>query len=250
MTHQRAAGESGNGASPTGNDGNASHRQMPPLTKPTREHGALRERVVGELRAEIISGVLAPGEPLRTEVVMERFGVSNSPLREAFAQLAAEGLIEVYRNRGAVVAPLTRDGAADLLRVSALLWKTAYAWSLPRLRGADLAPVRRAGADFDLAYLSGDLTTALLDASRFDRLVLERCGSNELVRLVDASQARVERVRRLLDPTGHLGAMAVVTAATLKSAQSGDPGAAVDAVELLWIGLEGSLDSATVGFAS
>jgi DNA-binding GntR family transcriptional regulator len=79
----------------------------------SREHGALRQHVVDQLRDEIVSGELAPGTPIRTEAVMERFGVSNSPLREAFAQLAVEGLIEVYRNKGAVVSPLTRDGSAD-----------------------------------------------------------------------------------------------------------------------------------------
>ena len=42
---------------------------------------------------------------------MQRFGVSNSPLREAFAQLASEGLVVVQRNRGAIVAPLDRTHA-------------------------------------------------------------------------------------------------------------------------------------------
>ena len=223
---------------------------MTQSTRPTREHGALREQVVDQLRTEIIDGVLRPGEPLRTEAIMERFGVSNSPLREAFAQLAAEGLIEVVRNRGAVVAPLTREGAADLLQVSALLWRTAYGWSVPRLRGADLAPVRRAATDFDLSYVSGDITTALLDAQRFDRLVLERCGSEELIRIIDAAQARVDRVRRLLDPATQVQAMAAVTAATLSSASAGDASSAVSAVSDLWNALEASLDRATTGFAT
>jgi DNA-binding GntR family transcriptional regulator len=223
---------------------------MTQSTRPTREHGALREQVVDQLRTEIIDGVLRPGEPLRTEAIMERFGVSNSPLREAFAQLAAEGLIEVVRNRGAVVAPLTREGAADLLQVSALLWRTAYGWSVPRLRGADLAPVRRAATDFDLSYVSGAITTALLDAQRFDRLVLERCGSEELIRIIDAAQARVDRVRRLLDPATQVQAMAAVTATTLSSASAGDASAAVSAVTDLWNALEASLDRATTGFAT
>lgn len=223
---------------------------MTQSTRPVREHGALREQVVDQLRSEIINGVLQPGEPLRTEAIMERFGVSNSPLREAFAQLAAEGLIEVVRNRGAVVAPLTRGGAADLLHTSALLWCTAYGWAVPRLRGAELAPVRRAATDFDLAYVSGDTTTALLDAQRFDRLVLERCGSDELIRIIEAAQARVDRVRRLLDPGTQIQGMALVTAATLRGAAAGDVLETVAAVEDLWQALESSLDRATTGFAS
>ena len=105
----------------------------------TREHGALREQVVAALRAEIIDGRLAPGEPLRTEVVMQRFGVSNSPLREAFAQLASEGLVVVQRNRGAQVAPLTREAAADVFRVGGLLLEYVLRWGLPRFVPGDVA---------------------------------------------------------------------------------------------------------------
>ena len=70
----------------------------------SREHGSLRQHVVDQLRDEIVSGELAPGTPIRTEAVMKRFGVSNSPLREAFAQLSSEGRIDIHRNRGAVVS--------------------------------------------------------------------------------------------------------------------------------------------------
>src|SRR6478609_874788 len=102
----------------------------------TSDHGATRERVAAVLREEILDGRLAPGVPLRTEAVMERLGVSNSPLREAFVQLAAEGLVEVERNRGVIVAPLTREGATDLLRESALLWDAGCRWIVPTLESS------------------------------------------------------------------------------------------------------------------
>ena len=67
---------------------------------PTAGRGMTRERVAATLRAEILDGRLAPGVQLRTESVTVRLGVSNSPLREAFVQLQAEGLVEVTPNRG------------------------------------------------------------------------------------------------------------------------------------------------------
>lgn len=63
-----------------------------------------RAGVVAErLRDEIMSGRLTPGTPLRQKEVSERFGVSTTPVREAFAALQREGLLVGDPHRGVVV---------------------------------------------------------------------------------------------------------------------------------------------------
>ncbi len=200
----------------------------------TREHGALREQVVAALRAEIIDGRLAPGEPLRTEVVMQRFGVSNSPLREAFAQLASEGLVVVQRNRGAQVAPLTREAAADVFRVGGLLLEYVLRWGLPRFAPGDVAALRRVALDFDLAYRSGDLLTAYAEADRFGDQLLDRCGSSELAGAFLALLPRLQRLIRLLEPLSYLSLQGSLHNAVLASADDRDVESAVAAVGSIW----------------
>jgi DNA-binding GntR family transcriptional regulator len=68
--------------------------------------------VAGMLRDEIQDGTLAPGTRLRQNELAERFDVSTTPVREAFAQLQAEGLVRIDPHRGAVVFHPT---AEDLL---------------------------------------------------------------------------------------------------------------------------------------
>src|SRR5260221_1198982 len=68
------------------------------------EHSSLQERALDRLRDEIISGVWKPGERLQERTLCQRFGISRSPLREAYQVLAAEGLLELARNRGAIVS--------------------------------------------------------------------------------------------------------------------------------------------------
>lgn len=68
--------------------------------------------VADRLRVEIQEGTLAPGTRLRQNEVANRFGVSTTPVREAFAQLQAEGLVRIDPHRGAVVFHPT---AEDLL---------------------------------------------------------------------------------------------------------------------------------------
>ena len=211
-----------------------------------REHGALRERIVDQLRADIIEGRLPPGAPLRTEEIMERFGVSNSPLREAFAQLVAEGLVDVVRNRGAFVASLTRDSAADLLRVGGLLWETVYRWSIPRMTPGDISALRRASLDFDLAVVSGDTVTALLDAERFQGLVASHCGSPELLRAIAAGGPRLRRLVRMLSPLDQLEAYGGFHSEILAAAKDGNAERAAAAVNDLWADLSAAVDDVPI----
>lgn len=198
------------------------------------EHGALRENLVVALRADIVSGRLGPGEPLRTEVIMQRFGVSNSPLREAFAQLATEGLVVVQRNRGASVAPLSRAAADDVLRVSGMFLEHVLRWGLPRFVPGDVATLRRTSLDFDLAFRSGDLVTAFAESDRFGEHLLERCGSRELAVAFRSLLPQLQRLVRLLDPLGYLPLQGSLQGAVLASAEDRDVESAVTAVGSVW----------------
>lgn len=68
---------------------------------------SLQAEVVSRLRNEIIEGKWPPGARLQERVLCERFGVSRSPLREAFHVLAGENLLTLLPNRGAVVTSPT-----------------------------------------------------------------------------------------------------------------------------------------------
>lgn len=66
--------------------------------------GLTRAQAVTErLRNEILQGVLEPGERLRQQNVAARFGVSTTPVREAFIALQREGLVTGDQYKGVVV---------------------------------------------------------------------------------------------------------------------------------------------------
>lgn len=78
------------------------------------EKRALSDDVASRLRAAILSGAFAPGERLREEQMARALGVSRGPVREALAELERQGLVVLNRNRGAVVAQLSRDDLEEL----------------------------------------------------------------------------------------------------------------------------------------
>jgi DNA-binding GntR family transcriptional regulator len=65
------------------------------------------------LRLDIIEGVLAPGQRLRSAELTERYQVSATPLREALQRLAAQNLVEIDPRFGATVAPISRADLRD-----------------------------------------------------------------------------------------------------------------------------------------
>lgn len=76
------------------------------MTEPLPDHG-LADAVADRLRADIQSGVYAPGDRLVERRLADRLGVSHIPLREALARLVEEGLVVRPPRRGARVASLS-----------------------------------------------------------------------------------------------------------------------------------------------
>lgn len=77
----------------------------PILTKLT-----IAEQVAAALRDEIASGQLGAGTRLRQVEVAQRFGVSTTPVREAFGLLQSEGLVQIDPHRGVTVfLPTVQD---------------------------------------------------------------------------------------------------------------------------------------------
>ena len=74
---------------------------------PAIDHPTLPAALARRLRDLITEGDLAPGARLNERALCERLGVSRTPLREAFRLLAADGLVTLAPNRGAIVTELS-----------------------------------------------------------------------------------------------------------------------------------------------
>ena len=74
------------------------------------------ELAVRLLRRDIVSGALKPDTKLKLRILKERYGIGASPMREALAQLAAQGLVHQLSQKGFRVPPLSAAHLSDITR--------------------------------------------------------------------------------------------------------------------------------------
>jgi DNA-binding GntR family transcriptional regulator len=135
----------------------------------------LNEVVCDAIRADIISGMLAPGLRLAEERLAQEYSVSRNPIREAIRRLESEGFVIVLPNRGATVARMDDDKAQELLQVRAALETVAVRLATERADPEVLAELRaivasgRAAIERDdsavLPELNSQFHTCLASAS-------------------------------------------------------------------------------------
>jgi len=70
---------------------------------------SVADQVYAVLRERIAGGEIERGSRLHQEDLASEFGVSRTPVREALRRLAAEGLVDLFANRGARVATATDE---------------------------------------------------------------------------------------------------------------------------------------------
>ena len=94
---------------------------------PRQEYLTAAERVTRALRTAITTGALPAGAPIRQEEIAAQYQVSRIPVREAFRQLEAEGLLVIYPSRGAFVATLDANDMAFKLGQHDKPWRATVA---------------------------------------------------------------------------------------------------------------------------
>ena len=76
---------------------------------------------MAKILAEIFQGKLAAGQRLVAQDLAERYGVSQTPIREALIALAALGTIDLLPNRGAIVRRVGKCEVREVCQVRRIL---------------------------------------------------------------------------------------------------------------------------------
>jgi len=150
------------------------------------------------VKSRLLDGRYAGGTLLSENEIAQRLQVSRTPVRQAFVQLEAEGLLELYPRRGALVVPISPSEAEDVFEARLLIEQHAA------LRAAAHGAGALAGLAAQLRDHIADQQDALADDGgsaafawsdrAFHRAIVEAGGNRLLTRQYDALRDRHQRI--------------------------------------------------------
>jgi len=121
----------------------------------TRTRNA-RERAYEQLRQRILTLELAPSQRLDENRIAEELGVSRTPVREAFHQLSAEGLVIIVSRGGYVVADMNLHRFRELIEAQHILVRAVTHLLVARATDDDFDELEAAVRAVDDAEQSRD----------------------------------------------------------------------------------------------
>jgi DNA-binding GntR family transcriptional regulator len=130
---------------------------------------SLHDELLNRLRTMIIDGQFVPGDKIPERQLCIQFGVSRTPLREALKVLAAEGLVDLAPNRGAMVAALTPDEQEECLPMVATIESLAGELACASITDEEIAAIKASHAGMLAAYEAGDVNGLLALNRQFHR---------------------------------------------------------------------------------
>ncbi len=155
---------------------------------------SLTDRAYQQIKEEILTNRLRPGDPLHVEHFVKRLNLSRTPLREAIQQLEKEGLVEIRSRMGSFVSHIELREIVEMYQVRALLEGFAA-----RLAAGRVSPDRLAEVEEQLARqpLGSETDYAALSKAglALHRLIVESCGNRVLTRFVVSLQDHFRRFR-------------------------------------------------------
>jgi DNA-binding GntR family transcriptional regulator len=166
---------------------------------PIAESFTLKDHTFAVLRAAILDmEIYRPETDLRLDerAMAERLGVSRTPIREALARLAQEGLVEIAPRKGVFVRRKTREEILEMVITWAALEGMAARLATEKATDASLLALRR----FALKH-SSDVDRADIeeysDANiTFHQTILELSGCSLLRTTADGLFTHMQAVRR------------------------------------------------------
>jgi DNA-binding GntR family transcriptional regulator len=160
------------------------------------DRSLLRDRAYRMLRDAIVTGELEPGAVIRDAELAERVGLSRTPVREALARLADEGLVETKPHAWTRVTPLMLREVRDALVVVRAMHELAVRLAVPLMTERHSHRMREANRLFAAALDAGDVHGAVDADDALHDVPVAVLGNRALAATIERQLPLIRRLER------------------------------------------------------
>ncbi len=165
------------------------------MIKYFEKHLTLRESILETIRDAIISGALKPGEKVAEPELAERFGISRTPIREAFRQLESEGYLTVIPRKGAVVVSFSERDVEEFYAIKSILEGFAARKACEKLAPREIEKLQAVNDKLRLLAEEGDVKHFFKVHNSFHELFIKAADNDKLTELITSLVGRFQRLR-------------------------------------------------------
>lgn len=141
----------------------------------------LGHQVAEILSSQILEGKVHGGDRLIEQELQFQFGVSRSPLREAFRELEKKGLVEIIPRRGTFVRTVTRQDIIDHFPVRATLEGLAAMLAHKSLSDAERESLKHELSSMEIAVKADDTKNYYTHHLTYHELFIKGSGNELLI---------------------------------------------------------------------
>ncbi|OYU20126.1 MAG: GntR family transcriptional regulator [Rhodobacteraceae bacterium PARR1] len=194
--------------------------------------GSLGQRVYHSLRSAILTLSYRPGEVIRKPEICERLGVSRSPVADAVARLASDGLVDVVPQAGTFVARLSMTDIREGAFIREAIEVAAAELVATQITDDQLRELRRNLMIQEALLADGDQQGFMELDGQMHEMILSFTGFPRLPQVSQTAWLNVHRARQLILPVqGRLATTLAEHRAILAALEARDPVAARHAVQ-------------------
>ncbi len=169
---------------------------------PVRRGRLVAPQIYFDLRERIVSVSLVPGELLSEVRIAQDYGVSRTPVREAFKRLEEEGLLEVVPKVGSFVARIDLDAVRDSQFIRETLECRIVELAAARIRPAQRSQLVAVLLRQNAASEANDSAGFFRADENMHELLAKIAGHARTWAIIHEAKAQLDRLRRLalVDP--------------------------------------------------
>ncbi|MFM7335621.1 MAG: GntR family transcriptional regulator [Tabrizicola sp.] len=197
-----------------------------------RFQGSLGQRVYQSLKHAILTLDFRPGDSIRKPEICNRLGVSRSPVADAVAKLASDGLVDVIPQAGTFVTRLSMTDIREGAFIREAIEVAAAELVADQITEDQLRDLRRNLKLQETLVADGDRQGFMALDGQLHEMMLSFTGFPRLPQVAQTAWLSVHRARQLILPVaGRLNATLDEHRAILAAFEARDPEAARLAVQ-------------------